>query len=165
MRLAKHSSFAKAGHGYSALVRSPIPVVVTTVVSLLVVACGIPHDMENTTDATLQRGSIRAAFIADGDSEAPHGVGPEFVEGFADELGVSTDWQVLSEPAAMEALQDGDLDIVAGGITRTNAWSRHVALSAPVRGEGAEAEMIAVRKGENRWLLRLDRYIQMRRRA
>ena len=131
-------------------------------VSLVASACGIPRDMRGTMEQARARGTVRAGAIAgapDIHSDAASGIAVEVVDGFAASLGLDTRWEVDSEHELMHRLEEGELDVVVGGVDRTTPWVKIVSLSR-VMGPEADGPVAAVRMGENAWLLSLDRWIE-----
>jgi membrane-bound lytic murein transglycosylase MltF len=86
------------------------------------------------------------------------------VEGFARQIGAQIEWTVSGEEAVMTALQNGDLDLVAGGLTSQSPWTTHGAVTrdyAETTGpDGKSVKLVmAVPLGENQMLTELERYL------
>jgi hypothetical protein len=47
-----------------------------------------------------------------------------------------------------------------GGLTKKSPWRRQVALSEEISPSEEEPPVMAVRSGENRWLLEIDRWLR-----
>jgi polar amino acid transport system substrate-binding protein len=96
------------------------------------------------------------------------GVEVELVERFAERLRAEIEWTDGGEEDLVEALQEGDLDLVVGGITNKTPWKKkHAAPTRPyatVTGSygSTEKHVMLVRMGENAFLLELDRFLQRR---
>jgi ABC-type amino acid transport substrate-binding protein len=60
----------------------------------------------------------------------PGGVEVRLLAGFADELGLSVEWHWEGE-YLFEALERYELDVVAGGLTASSPWKRHVGFGMP----------------------------------
>jgi len=139
------------------------------VLLLILTACGMPRDIEHTTEDVEERGYIRAGAVVRAadpsslDGGSPAGYEADVVSGYAESLGVEVRWEVGSESELMTALEEGGLDIVVGGIESSSPWSKHVGLSAPISPQGTPHLVAAVRQGENRWLLGFERYVGARR--
>ncbi len=96
--------------------------------ALLVVAgaaCGIPRDPRGTLDrvrgGTMRVGvAARAPWVVLAGAE-PAGVEPRLLRTFARALGARIAWTPGAESELMEALERGELDVVAGGLTRSTA--------------------------------------------
>lgn len=133
----------------------------------LMAGCHFPDDPDGTLDR-VQNGRLRAGFsarepwtrLADG---KPAGPEARLVEDFATELNAQVDWVTGSETDLMTALERRDLDLVVGGFTKDTPWKDRVGLTEPyleleVNGQ-TEKHIIAVAPGENRWLLRLEKFL------
>ena len=136
---------------------------------LILTACGMPRDIEHTADDVEDRGYVRAGAVARAadpsslDGGSPAGYEADVVTGYAESLGVEVRWEVGSESELMTALEEGELDIVVGGIESSSPWSKNVALSAPISRQGDRDVVAAVRQGENSWLLGFERYVEDKR--
>lgn len=69
-----------------------------------------------------------------------------------------------TEEALMRALEDGDVDLVVGVFPKASPWSQRVALTSSVIRQDTDSETPvlrgAVHRGENRWLLGIERLIE-----
>ncbi|KQR19306.1 hypothetical protein ASF79_15635 [Agreia sp. Leaf335] len=98
--------------------------------------CGltIPSDPSGTLDAV--RGGVLRAGISPnapfvdvtGVDDEPTGTEPtgtevEAIEAFADHLDADVEWTIGSEEELVRDLEDGELDLVAGGLTDETPWS------------------------------------------
>lgn len=87
----------------------------------------------------------------------------ELVRGFADEIGADVDWRVGAESELAEWLGDGDIDVAIGGFQSDSPWTEEIAFTRPyaeVEADGGTREMVmGVRRGENRMLVELERYL------
>ena len=108
-----------------------------TLVSVLsLCGCGltIPSDPSGTLDAV--RGGVLRAGVSPnapfvdvtGVEEEPTGTEPtgtevEAIEAFADHLDADVEWTIGSEEDLVRDLEDGELDLVAGGLTDETPWS------------------------------------------
>ncbi|PPF64270.1 hypothetical protein C5E11_05880 [Clavibacter michiganensis] len=108
-----------------------------TLVSVLsLCGCGltIPSDPSGTLDAV--RGGVLRAGVSPnapfvdvtGVDEEPTGTEPtgtevEAIEAFADHLDADVEWTIGSEEELVRDLEDGELDLVAGGLTDETPWS------------------------------------------
>lgn len=67
---------------------------------------------------------------------------------------------MAAEPA-LQALEDGKIDLVLGSFLRATPWSTQVAFGPPLAVSGAKDDSVelkaAVRNGENRWLMTVER--------
>lgn len=103
-----------------------------TLVSVLsLCGCGltIPSDPSGTLDAV--RGGVLRAGVSPnapfvdvtGVDEEPTGTEVEAIEAFADHLDADVEWTIGSEEELVRDLEDGELDLVAGGLTDETPWS------------------------------------------
>jgi membrane-bound lytic murein transglycosylase MltF len=95
----------------------------------LAVACGMPRDprrtLEHVRGATLRVGV--------GDGSGAEGREGALIRGFAASLGAKVEWIRGPQEAQLDALHDGDLDLVAGRLTSDSPWKKKVALTKPLR--------------------------------
>ena len=61
----------------------------------------------------------------------PEGVEVELLERFADDLDATIEWTEGSEQELFGALADGSLDVVIGGLTATNPYSKEATFTHP----------------------------------
>lgn len=129
---------------------------------------GYPADPEGTLDrithGTLRVGVVHHPPFVDASGAEPSGVEPDLVRAFAAEHDARTEWTVSGEEALMTALEKGDLDLVAGGLTKKSPWTTHAALTRPyAEGTGPDGEpvklVMAVPLGENQMLTTLERFL------
>lgn len=139
--------------------------------ALPLTACSaIPQDPDGTlqevTDGTLVVGATQSGpWVELGEDGTPVGVEPTLVEAFAENVGAEVEWVVGAEHELVEGLRRGELHLVIGGIEASTPWSAHVALTQPysavVSGTTSTHVLLAPR-GENAFLLELDRFILAR---
>ncbi|MFC8192614.1 transporter substrate-binding domain-containing protein [Cellulomonas sp. NPDC057328] len=146
---------------------------VSGVLAVAVAGCGVtvPSDPDGTLDR-VRGGQLRVGVTPNapwtelpaGEDGAPAGLEVDLVTGFAEHLGADVDWEVGSEEELVGALEDGDVDVVVGGLTARSPWASRAALTRPyvtVPGERGEEEnhVMATRTGENAFLVELERYL------
>ncbi|QIL88703.1 transporter substrate-binding domain-containing protein [Microbulbifer sp. SH-1] len=129
----------------------------------------IPKDPHDTLEKVLRDKRIRVGVIhnppwTDIRSDVPRGLEIELVQQFASELGASPKWSIVDVDSAMQQLQRGELDIVVGGLLKSSPY-REVGFTRPyvefTPEEGEQrAQVMAVRRGENRWLVTLERFLK-----
>lgn len=119
-----------------------------------------PIDPERSLEQALERGSLRIGLseappwvTRDGDS--PGGVEVELIERFAAGLGVTPDWRWGPIEGHAHALERYELDLVAGGVTRKNPWTKRAGATRPYYQE----HVVLVAPGENALLVRLERHL------
>jgi polar amino acid transport system substrate-binding protein len=155
--------------------RSPLVVAVIVALAVGASGCQFPRDVEGTLDR-VSGGTMRAGvtghepYVVLGDAR-PTGVEVRLLEDFARRLGARVEFVPGSEEALVEQLREGELDVVAGGITKRSPWKKE---AAPTRPYATTEEQVAdkhvvdehvmlARNGENAFLVRLERYLLDRR--
>jgi polar amino acid transport system substrate-binding protein len=134
-----------------------------------VVGCGIPRDIAHTTAEARSRGHVRAGAVAgaatieiaaDG---RPAGPEVDAIAAFAASLDLEVRWEIAAEHDLMRLLGRRQLDVVVGGVEASSPYARLLGMSAPLAA-AADGELLvaAVPSGENRWLLRLNRFLDER---
>lgn len=105
--------------------------------ALLSAACDIPRDPEGTLER-VRGGTMRVGVTAaepfvvmEGGAEPSGGVEVRLVEELATELDAQIHWVNGSEEELLAALEVRELDVVIGGLTRTNPWSSKVTFTHP----------------------------------
>lgn len=143
------------------------------ILGLIALGCDMPHDVDGT-HATATQGKIRVGvsecepWTGENDGEYS-GIEVELVAKLAKQLGAEPEWHLGSESELFEKLHQGQLDIVIGGITEDTPWSDYVGLTRAYAettdqpADDPKKHVWAVRAGENRWLLELDRFLQEHR--
>ena len=138
-------------------------------------ACQFPRDVEGTLER-VQGGTMRAGitehepFVSLAGSR-PTGVEVRLLEGFARELGAEVEFVQGSEEELVEQLREGELDVVAGGLTKRSPWKKEAAPTRPyatTHGQVADKavtdrHVMLARNGENAFLVRLERHLLDRR--
>lgn len=135
-------------------------------------AMTIPTDPQGTLDR-VRGGTLRVGVSHHepqvrwrGEGHEPRGTEPEFVRRFASSLDADVSWTGdAGEEALVSALEDGELDLVIGGLTDRSPWSAQVALTAVyARSLGPDGEPIghvmAIQQGENAFLVELERFLR-----
>lgn len=139
-------------------------------IPLLLAGCGIriPSD----PDATLEHveGGVLRAGVSPNDGwielggTAPTGSEAEALADFAASLDARVEWTVGSEEALVRDLENGDLDVVAGGLTDKTPWTKKAGMTRPYAeitlGDGTTAKLVMlVPLGENAFLSRLETFL------
>jgi len=122
--------------------------------------CDFPRDPDSTTEHVLERGSVRVGLVgcnAGEDARALAGriaaatsAHAEIVGGLAEDL--------------LPRVENGELDVVVGRFAANSPWQGRVAFTqASTREDPRNDEPVvraAVRNGENRWLMTVERAIR-----
>lgn len=98
--------------------------------------CQFPRDpdgtLERVRDGTMRVGVTESDPWVDlAYPDDPQGVEPTLVRQFADRLNADVEWFDGSEEELMGALKEGQLDLVAGGLTKKTPWKKEAALTRP----------------------------------
>lgn len=115
----------------------PRLIIVIIVTPVALAACDrFPRDPRGSLEQVVQDGVLRVGaiesppwVIREGDRAT--GVEGDLAMALAEELGVEIEWTWPSAERAFEAAHAADLHLVIGGVTDSNAWRSHVALSEP----------------------------------
>lgn len=129
---------------------------------------GYPADPDGTldevSDGTISVGVTHHPPYVDASGTEPTGSEVDLIEGFAQEINADIQWTVSGEEALITALEAGDVDLVAGGLTDQSPWSSQAALTrsyAEATGPDGKAVqlVLAAPAGENQLLGQLERYL------
>jgi polar amino acid transport system substrate-binding protein len=149
--------------GGSICMRALIPVALL----LLLSSCDLPRDPEETLErvrgATMRVGVTSNPPWTTYDGDQPGGIEVSLVRQFAATLEANVEWVNGSEAKLMERLHEGQLDLVIGGLDDATPWTTHGGLTQPYITLAEKRHVMAVRQGENRFLLELDKFLQGRR--
>jgi len=138
--------------------------------SLLLGGCGvqIPTDPSGTLDA-VQGGVLRAGVTPNGewvrmDENEPTGSEIDALTRFAKSLDADVEWTVGSEQALVRGLEDGELDVVAGGLTDHTPWTNKAGMTRPYAeatlADGSTVELVMlVPLGENAFVSTLETFL------
>ena len=139
--------------------------------AVLLPACGsIPADPGGTydraTDGTLVVGVSEHSPWTSVDDSTGEVSGPEadLVRGFAESMHADVEWKVGAESELAGKMEDGEVDVMIGGLTSTSPWAKDVALTRPYTtvetpGGGKQKMVMAVPMGENKLMVALERYL------
>lgn len=138
--------------------------------TLLLGGCGvrIPTDPAGTLDA-VQGGVLRAGVTPNGkwvrmDENEPTGSEIDALTRFAESLDADVEWTVGSEQALVRGLEDGELDVVAGGLTDQTPWTNKAGMTRPYAeatlADGSTVELVMlVPLGENAFVSTLEIFL------
>ena len=134
--------------------------------AVVCIGCDMPRDPHDTT-IRIRGGTIRVGASEHGpwvqfDGDVPAGVEVRLLQDFARLQHAEIRWVEGSESELFQALKEGQLEVLIGGLDDSTPWAPEVALSQPFITVGDKRHVMAVRQGENRWLLELDRFLQAR---
>jgi polar amino acid transport system substrate-binding protein len=99
----------------------------------LAAGCQIPQDPDGTLDR-VEGGTMRVG-VTESDPwvtvDPLGGVEVELVRRFARDLDARVEWVEGGEEELVNALKEGSLDLVIGGITKKSRWKKDVAFTRP----------------------------------
>ncbi|MBG6239424.1 ABC-type amino acid transport substrate-binding protein [Mycetocola sp. CAN_C7] len=131
-------------------------------------ASSFPADPDGTLDR-VSGGTLRVGIAPNGDwtdmtddGEAS-GIEVSLIEDFAETIDADIAWVEGSEEALFTRLEDGGLDLVIGGFTDRTPWLDRAAITKPFTevstSDGVEKHVMAASRGENAFLLELERFL------
>lgn len=130
-----------------------------------------PRDSNNTTEMVLETGTLRVGVIhnppwTDTNNDKPDGHEIQIVEAFAQSLGVEPEWQSFGTHDGFKALERGELDLLAGGLVKATPY-KSAGFTRPYENSRSEdgrtlKHVLAVRRGENRFLVILEQFLKQR---
>ena len=136
------------------------------VIAVACIGCDMPRDPHDTL-YRIRGGTIRVGASEHGpwvrfDGDGPAGVEVQLLQDFARRQDAEIRWVEGSESELFQALKEGQLEVIIGGLDDSTPWAPEVALTQPFITVGDKRHVMAVRQGENRWLLELDKFLQGR---
>lgn len=153
--------------GAARLIRSLLPCLLLFVVA----GCspGLPRDPEGTllraTGGTVVVGvSENPPHTHVSDDGAVSGTEVDIVEAWAATIDADVEWVPGAESVLMAMLEEGEVDVVVGGLTSDSPWTTHAALTRPYAQttgpDGKAVELvIAARMGENSLLVSIETFL------
>jgi ABC-type amino acid transport substrate-binding protein len=120
-----------------------------------------PQDPNETTEHVRQSGEMRAGLIAGADQDNAR------QKDLAEQVASAVEAKPVFEEGTAEILvpklEKGELDIVIGAFAKSTPWKKHAAVTKPAEQSGGDSEepklRALVRKGENRWLMLVERQV------
>jgi polar amino acid transport system substrate-binding protein len=137
--------------------------------SLTLVGCEeYPNDTHGTLQSIQERGVLRVGAIeqppwAYRENGSARGIEIQLAEEFARSLGVNPQIEFLSEADATESLRQHQIDVMVGGLTKASPRKDELGLTRKFFQTGDEQRyehVMAVPKGENRFLVRLETFLK-----
>lgn len=141
--------------------------------ALALAGCGltVPSDPDGTLE-TVSGGVLEVGVtpnppfteIDDADDEEPSGTEVTLVESFAASIDAELSWTVGSEEDLVRQLEEGDLDLVIGGITERTPWAAHAAptraYAQALQPDGSTTGVVMLTPmGENAFLAALEQHL------
>lgn len=139
---------------------------------VLLAGCGVPKDPDHTlahVDQTheLVVGVAPAPPLVTVTDGRPTGPEADLATGFAATRGATVRWVVAGQEELVKQLEDGQVDMVVGGLTKESRITSQVGLTRPYATEvddhGDEVKrVVAVPLGENAMVAALERWFDTR---
>ncbi|WP_295791926.1 transporter substrate-binding domain-containing protein [uncultured Microbacterium sp.] len=138
--------------------------------TMLFAGCGIqiPADPSGTLDA-VEGGVLRAGVTPNGEwvrvgEDSPTGTEVEALTHFAQSLNAEIQWTVGSEESLVRGLEDGQLDVVAGGLSDKTPWTNKAGVTRPYAeatlADGSSLKLVMlVPLGENAFVSALETFL------
>ena len=154
----------------SHMLREPLRAGAVALLVLMLTACGVqvPTDPHGTLDR-VREGVIRVGvtenhpWVELEGTAGPSGTESDLVSRFAQQLGSEVQWTRGSEAVLLDALERGELDLVAGGFLEDPPWVEKGAATRPytetTTSEGRDKHVMIVRMGENGFLVALEKFL------
>lgn len=139
-----------------------------TICAVMLGGCGlqVPADpngsLAHIRAGTLQAGASVDPGLVERDGTELTGGAVDLVEQFAAEQGAEVEWTVASEESLVRGLEDGELQIVVGGMTADSPWADRVGTTRGYPGiPGADGRdiIMLVPMGENGLLAALETFL------
>jgi polar amino acid transport system substrate-binding protein len=135
-----------------------------------VAACDLPRDARGTlarvTNHQIKVGVVHAPPWVVDSGDGVGGVEGDFVHDLAADLNARIEWVRQPESALLEAVHEGEIDLVIGGLKDDLPWVTEVAFTRPYQVEKVDdreiRHVLAVPPGENAWLVSIDRHLYSR---
>lgn len=130
--------------------------------------CGlqIPADPDGTlgraTGDVLRVGASPDGALVQERSGEVSGTEAELVDAFAESIDASVEWTLGSEESLVTKLEDGDIDLVIGGMTDATPWFQRAGLTRGYPGiEGSHGRSLVwlVPLGENGFLSAIETFL------
>ncbi len=138
-------------------------------IALLAAACfgfgcdPYPRDPEETTTRVENSRTVHIG-VADRPpwthtEDAVGGIEVDLMREFATQAGLDVEWSTMSETELAAALESGEVHIGIAGYVKSSPWGKHVGFSRPFAEVDGKKHVIAVRRGENRWLMKIEDFL------
>ena len=90
----------------------------------------------------------------------------DLIRRFASSIGAHVLWTRAGETQLVQALKEGQLDVVAAGLEKKTQWSTTAGASQPYGEDGqGKKHILLAAPGENRFILTLDTFLTEQMRA
>jgi len=142
-----------------------------TAATMALTGCGMqfPRDPEGTLERV--RGDVlrvgateHRPYVELDDAGEPTGSEPALVQRFAERLDADIAWETGSEAELLDALEQGELDLVIGGFLHDTPWAERGATTRPYVEEqtadgSTDKHVMITPMGENAFLVELETFL------
>src|SRR5947209_17976664 len=111
--------------------------IVAVILALLAASCALPRDPEKTSQRIASTHELRVG-VSDNPpwtivrpGTPPSGIEPTLIRRFASSQGAHVTWFGGGETPLVEKLEDGQLDVVAGGFDKQTQWKTKAGVTQP----------------------------------
>lgn len=147
--------------------------VILILLACVLTGCGGEPNFPRDVDGSLERatgGVLRVGAAPNpphlelSEDGSVSGSEAELIRAYAASIDAMIAWIPGAESHLMRALEDGEVDVVVGGLTSDSPWSTHAALTraygTTVASDGTELKLVlATRLGENALLTSVERFL------
>jgi hypothetical protein len=129
-------------------------------------ACGrIPSDPDKTLEKANATGlvvgyTVNPPWVLMKSDSVISGVEGDLINDFARDNSMKIIWQSGSEQKLFKLLEKKELNMVISGLTKDNPWkSKRIGMTKPYYKSGNEKHIIAVKQGENKLIMKLEKFL------
>lgn len=140
----------------------------TVVLALGMTGCGVtvPSDpngsLQSVSERSLRVGASLEPGLIDSEGAALSGPLADLVEEFAAEIDTTVDWTAGGEESLVRMLEEGELDLVVGGMTDQTPWVERAGVTrgyTTIEGADGRSLVMLVPLGENALLFVLEQFL------
>lgn len=138
--------------------------IIVLVIAVVIAGCrNIPSDPGKTFQKISETGiiigySVNPPWTTD-DSNSAGGTEGYIIKEFAKENNINIEWQNGSEQELLRRLEEKEIHIVISGIRKDTPWKKKkIGLTTPYYKDGKDKRVIAVKQGENRLIMNLEKF-------
>lgn len=127
------------------------------VILIMIVALGSCESFPKDAEGTLNKISDHTVRI--GKSTSTTDYDKQLMNGFAKDINAQVEWVEGDQIKLTELLSHHKIDMAIGGFTKEAPLKKEVAISKPYITQGDYEYVVAIPKGENALLMKLEKYI------
>lgn len=136
------------------------------VLSLGLAGCdNYPRDPHQTLNRVHETGTVRIGVVHNppwtdiDDENNPRGSEVRLLAEFSRMLQAEPVWRAVSMDEGFRALDSGEIDILIGGLPASTPYKK-AGLTRPYTKTGKHGHIMAVRRGENAFLVELEKFLR-----